>query len=99
MRKDTNITTRDLDTLIDVVGNIYEAVCITVKRAKQINTNIREEINYKVEEFVSVQDDIKEVFENQEQIKISKYYERMAKPCKTATEELLNGELVYRYKE
>ncbi len=99
MRKDTSITTRDLDTIINSVGNTYEAVCIIAKRAKQINSNIREEINYKVEEFVSVQDDIKEVFENQEQIKISKYYERMMKPSKTATDELLNGELVYRYKE
>lgn len=99
MRKDTNITTRDLDDITEVVGNIYEAVCIIAKRAKQINSNLKEEINYKVEEFVSVQDDIKEVFENLEQIKISKYYERMPKPSKTATEELLSDELVYRNKE
>ena len=54
---------------------------------------------YKIEEFVSAQDDIKEVFENQEQTKISKYYERMQKPVQVATEEFLKGELVYRYKE
>ncbi len=99
MRKNTNIITRNLNSLVNPTGNLYKSTLIITKRAKQINANLKEEVTQKLEDFITVQDDLKEVFENQEQIKISKYYERIPKPSKTATEEFVNGELDFRRKE
>ncbi len=99
MKKDNNMTTLDLNTMSETVGNIYEAVCILGKRAKQINPQIREEIHNKIEEYASTQDELNEVFENQEQIKISEYYERLPKPFKIAVDEFFDNKLNFRYRD
>lgn len=92
----SSIVTRDLEKLAEPTGNIYESVVIVSKRAKQIAVNIKEELNSKLAEFATTVDNLEEVFENREQIEISKFYERMPKPTSTAVEEFLEGKLNYR---
>lgn len=94
----SSIVTRDLEKLAEPTGNIYESVVVVSKRAKQIAVNIKEELNSKLAEFATTVDNLEEVFENREQIEISKFYERMPKPTNTATEEFLEGKLNYRYR-
>jgi DNA-directed RNA polymerase subunit K/omega len=74
-------------------------VVIISKRARQIAVNLKEELNGKLADFATTVDNLEEVFENREQIEISKFYERMPKPTTTATEEFLEGKLTYRMRE
>ncbi len=92
----TTTTTRDLDKLEAKTGNIYEAVMICAKRANQIGIEIKEELNRKLEEFANYTDNLEEVFENREQIEISKYYERMPKHTLIALEEFENDQIYFR---
>lgn len=92
----SSIVTRDLEKIAAVTGNIYESVVVISKRAKQIAVDIKEELNSKLAEFATTVDNLEEVFENREQIEISKFYERMPKPTNTATEEFMEGKLNYR---
>lgn len=92
----SSIVTRDLDKIAAPTGNIYESVVVVSKRAKQIAVNIKEELNNKLAEFATTVDNLEEVFENREQIEISKFYERMPKPTSTAAEEFLEGKLSHR---
>jgi DNA-directed RNA polymerase subunit K/omega len=96
MANQSSIVTRDIDKMIEPTGNIYETVVIISKRARQIAVNIKEELNNKLAEFATTVDNLEEVFENREQIEISKFYERMPKPTTTATEEFLEGKLTWR---
>jgi DNA-directed RNA polymerase subunit K/omega len=94
----SSIVTRDLEKLAARTGNIYESVVVVSKRAKQIAVNIKEELNSKLAEFATTVDNLEEVFENREQIEISKFYERMPKPTNTAIEEFLEGKLNHRFR-
>ena len=91
-----SIVTRHLDDLNEPTGNIYESVVVMSKRARQIAVSLKEELNGKLAEFASTVDNLEEVFENREQIEISRFYERMPKPTNLAAEEFLNGELMFR---
>ena len=79
-----------------MTGNVYESVVVIVKGARQIASNIKEELNNKLVEFATTVDNLEEVFENREQIEISKFYERLPKPTTTALEEFLEGKVMYR---
>lgn len=92
----SSIVTRDIDKIAEPTGNVYESVVIISKRAKQIAINLKEELNNKLAEFATTVDNLEEVFENREQIEISKFYERMPKPTNTATEDFLEGKLNFR---
>ena len=94
----SSIITRDIDKIAEPTGNIYESVVVVSKRAKQIAVNIKEELNNKLAEFATTVDNLEEVFENREQIEISKFYERMPKPTSTAMEEFLEGKIGSRYR-
>ncbi len=94
----SSIVTRDIEKLAEPTGNIYESVVVISKRSKQIAVNLKEELNGKLAEFATTVDNLEEVFENREQIEISKFYERMPKPTSTATEEFLEGKLNFRYR-
>lgn len=94
-----SLITRDLNELAKDTQNIYETVAIISKRARQISTKVKEELTTKLAEFATTVDNLEEIFENREQIEISRFYERMPKPTIVATEEFLNGELSYRYPE
>jgi DNA-directed RNA polymerase omega subunit len=80
--------TRNIDDLEQKAENIYEAVVLASKRANQISVELKEELNQKLEEFANYTDNLEEVFENREQIEISKFYERLPKPTLIALEEL-----------
>ncbi len=88
--------TRDVKYLAEPTGNIYESVVILSKRANQIALAEKKELSKKLEDFKSERDTKDEVFENKEQIEISKYYERQPKPDIIAITEFENGELYYR---
>jgi DNA-directed RNA polymerase subunit K/omega len=96
MATQPSIITRDIDQITAPTGNVYESVVVISKRARQIAINIKEELNGKLAEFATTVDNLEEVFENREQIEISKYYERMPKPTSTAIEEFLEGKISYR---
>lgn len=88
--------TRDLVELEEVTGNIYETIAIVSKRSDQIAVDLKKELNQKLEEFASYSDNLEEVFENREQIEISKFYERLPKPTLIALDELKNGQIYFR---
>ncbi|HJZ40234.1 MAG TPA: DNA-directed RNA polymerase subunit omega [Candidatus Brocadiales bacterium] len=91
--------TRDLNKLEAKTGNIYEGVIICSKRANQISVEIKEELNRKLEEFANYTDNLEEVFENREQIEISKFYERLPKHTLIALEEFENDQIYVRKTE
>lgn len=93
---DQSIATRDIRRFDGVTGNIYEAVAIMSKRANQISTEIKEELSGKLQEFSSHTDNLEEVFENREQIEISKHYEKMPKPSLIAIQEFMEDKVYYR---
>ena len=91
-----NTITRDVKDLAAPTGNIYESVVIMYKRANQIALAEKKELMRKLEDFRNDRDTMEEVFENKEQIEISKYYERQPKPDLVAISEFENGELYFR---
>lgn len=93
---ETTTVTRDLREFDKETGNIYESVSIIAKRANQIGAELKEELNQKLSEFAPHNDNLEEVFENREQIEISKHYERMSKPTLIAAQEFLEGQVYFR---
>lgn len=96
MANQPSIITRDIDKIAAQTGNVYQSVVIISKRARQISINIKEELNNKLAEFATTVDNLEEVFENREQIEISKFYERLPKPTNTALEEFMDGKIMHR---
>jgi DNA-directed RNA polymerase subunit K/omega len=90
-----NTITRDMGRL-DVTGNVYESIAIIAKRANQISVEMKQELNNKLEDFSNYTDTLEEVFENKEQIEISRYYEKLPKPGLIATQEFLENKIYYR---
>lgn len=88
--------TRDTNDLSLEIGNIYETIAIISKRANQIGADMKTELSNKIAEFASYTDNLEEVFENREQIEISRYYERLPKPVLLATQEFIEGQIYYR---
>lgn len=91
-----NTVTRKLTDIDAPTGNVYESVVIISKRANQIGTEMKQELNRKLADFSSSSDSLEETFENREQIEISRYYERLPKPSLIATEEFLEGKVYFR---
>jgi DNA-directed RNA polymerase subunit K/omega len=91
-----NTVTRNIMDLCDETGNIYESVAIIAKRANQISVQIKEDLSKKLAEFASYNDSLEEVFENREQIEISRYYEKLPKPTLLATQEFVEGKVYWR---
>jgi len=92
----TSTVTRDQELLIKETGNVYETVVIVARRANQISVEMKQELNKKLEEFASYSDNLEEVFENREQIEISKFYEKLPKPTLIALQEWEDGKIFYR---
>jgi len=91
-----SIITRDVDKISAKTGNTYESISIIGQRARQISSKMKEELSGKLSEFASSVDNLEEIFENREQIEISKYYERMPKPSAIAIDEFLVDKIDYR---
>lgn len=88
--------TRDMNRLVEPVGNVYETVALIGKRANQISSELKRELDAKLQDFSVPQDSIEETFENKEQIEISRSYERLPKPTLIATQELIEEKLLYK---
>ena len=101
--KDTNAAistiTYNKDAIEAPTQNIYEAISIIAKRANQINNDLKTELVDKLEEFATYNDSLEEVFENKEQIEVSKFYEKLPKPTALAIEEWLDGDVYFRTPE
>ncbi len=91
--------TRDVDKLEEMSSNVYQSVMIIAKRANQISVEIKDELSKKLEEFSSYTESLEEIFENREQIEISKYYERLPKPVAIALQEYIENKLYYKVPE
>lgn len=89
--------TYDRNVVDGPTNNIYEAISVISKRAEQINTDIRRELIDKLEEFATYNDSLEEIFENKEQIEVSKFYEKLPKPHALAVQEWLDDKIYYRY--
>ena len=92
----TNTVTRDMQDFRDKTGNVYESIAIMGKRANQISVEIKDELKKKLDEFSSSSDNLEEVFENREQIEISRFYERLPKPTLIAAQEFAEDKVYYR---
>ena len=97
MKQVTTLIPRDFSELSASASNLYEVVAIIAQRAKQIAASTKKELDEKLAEFVPEEDSLDEIFENQEQIEISKFYETRPKPTTMAMEELKEQELTYHY--
>ena len=91
--------TYDKEAIEAPTDNIYEAISIIAKRATQINSDLKKELVDKLDEFATYNDSLEEVFENKEQIEVSKFYERLPKPQAIAIEEWLNDKIYHRNTE
>ena len=80
-------------------GNLYETIVVLSKRSNQLSQDLKKELAEKMEEFVIPNDTLEEVFENREQIEISKFYERLAKPHSIAIKELEDEQIYFRHDE
>ncbi len=91
--------TQDYNELAAVTGNIYETVAILAKRADQIGEDLKTELHDKLEEFTVASDSLEEIFENKEQIEVSRFYEAMPKPVSIAVEEWKNDQIYFHKPE
>lgn len=91
-----NTITYDRNQIDEPTGNIYESISIIARRAEQINSEIKKELIDKLDEFATYNDSLEEVFENKEQIEVSKFYERLPKPHALAVNEWLTDKIYYR---
>ena len=92
----SNTITRNMVELCEDTGNVYETVAIIGKRANQIAVEMKNDLSKKLQEFASYNDNLEEVFENREQIEISRYYEKLPKPTLIAAQEYEDGKVYYR---
>ncbi len=91
--------TRDVKDIVEKTGNVYRSLSILAKRSEQINEKMKVELLAKLEEFATYSEELEEVFENSEQIEVSKFYERLPKPWAIAVKELLEDEVYIREDE
>jgi DNA-directed RNA polymerase subunit K/omega len=91
--------TRDVDKLEDRTGNLYESIVVISKRANQLAVEMKEELTSKLQEFATHTDNLEEVFENREQIEISRHYEKLPKPVAISIQEFQEGGTYFRYPE
>lgn len=92
----TTTVTYDRDKIDDTTDNIYKAISIISKRTVQINEDIKKELISKLEEFATPSENLEEIFENKEQIEVSRFYERLPKPHAMAIEEWLKDKVYHR---
>jgi len=95
----TTTVTRNLEMMTKDTGNVYETVIVVARRANQIAVEMKQELNKKLDEFASYTDNLEEVFENREQIEVSRFYERLPKPSLIALQEMEDDKIFFRNPE
>ena len=98
-KAENTTVTKNLIDYQNETENVYKSVVVISKRANQISTELKEELDGKLAEFASTTDNLEEVFENREQIEISKFYEKLPKPGLIAADEFINDNVYYRIPE
>lgn len=98
-KADKTTETRNINEFNDLTDNVYETISLISKRSNQIAQDLKQELYHKIEEFASQTDNLEEIFENREQIEITRFYEQLPKPTLIAIHEYLTGQLVYRNDE
>lgn len=88
--------TRNMNEIEAVTGNIYESCVVIAKRSDQLSVDLKEELIGKLNEFASSTDNLEEIFENREQIEISRFYERLPKTNAIALKEFLEDKVYQR---
>jgi len=96
VKTDTTAITRRMRDFNQHTDNLYETVAILSKRANQLSLEFKEELNKKISEFATTNDNLEEIFENREQIEIARYYERLPKSTLVSVHEFLNDQIYYR---
>jgi DNA-directed RNA polymerase subunit K/omega len=96
VKTENEAVTRSIHKFTAQTGNVYETVVLLAKRANQISLELKDELNHKIEEFATTNDNLEEIFENKEQIEIAKFYERLPKPTLIAVHEYLHDQIYYR---
>ena len=91
--------TRNTSEIEASTGNIYESIVLMSKRSNQLSVDLKEELTQKLQEFASTTDNLEEIFENREQIEISRFYERLPKPVAMAIQELMEDKIYSRNPE
>ncbi|APD06261.1 hypothetical protein UJ101_00723 [Flavobacteriaceae bacterium UJ101] len=91
-----NTVTANRLEIEEKTGNLYESIAIMAKRAQQINSEMKSELLQKLNEFAAHNENLDEIFENREQIEVSKFYEKLPKPTQIALQEWLDDEIYYR---
>lgn len=91
-----NTITYNKSQIEEPTGNIYEAITIMARRANQINSEIKKELIDKLDEFATYNDSLEEIFENKEQIEVSKFYEKLPKPHALAVQEWMENKIYYK---
>jgi DNA-directed RNA polymerase subunit K/omega len=99
MQADKTTRTHNINEIDAATDNIYEALTIVAKRAEQINDDTREELHAKLQEFASSTESLEEIFENKEQIEVSRFYESLPKPTALALQEWLENKTYFRREE
>lgn len=97
--KKASIITRDMNDIAEPTGNIYKSIRIISQRSNQLAVKTKEELSSKLAEFATTVDNLEEIFENREQIEISRYYERMPKSPAVAIGEFMEGKIIARQRE
>ena len=95
----SSIVTRNIADITGDNGNVYEAIAVISKRANQLSVKLKEELNDRLAEFASTVDNLEEVFENREQIEISKFYERMPKAGSISIDEFMEGKTYHSFRD
>lgn len=95
-KADRTTVTRNLAEIEANSGNIYKSIVILSKRANQIELELKEELHAKLQEFATTQDNLEEIFENREQIEVSRFYERLPKPAAIAIDEFMDDKVYFR---
>ncbi len=96
VKTDTNAVTRNTADFYKDTNNVYETLAVLSKRANQISTELKEELQSKIQEFATPSDNLEEIFENREQIEVAKYYEHLPKPTLISINEYLNDKIYHR---
>lgn len=96
---DPNVSARDIKSVAGNAANIYEALAVISKRAKQLSQDLKSELHTKLQEFAVTTETIEEVQENKEQIEISKFYERLPNPALIAYHEFMEDNIEFRYRD
>jgi hypothetical protein len=95
-KADRTTITRNVVDIEEKTGNVYESIVMLARRSNQINVDLKEELTQKLQEFASSTDNLEEIFENREQIEISRFYERLPKPAAMAIDELMHDNIYQR---